>query len=353
MILKGLLEQAFIDKPADKWPTFDGMLLDRAEFLTSSQVASCLRQSFFEKNGKQFPHQGFRGNGFTERGKALESWLVEQLLPLTSRGFKFWFIGKQQRSFYDADIGLSGTPDGILELPDGTKILLEFKTYDPRSNTNNFPRRKHVLQTQQNMYLVNKCMDWKIKQAILWYINASDVFESYEFDLEYDEEAIALCKQRAEILWEAQGPEDLDPEGILNGDCEYCPAFRHCSAYVGTKKLMMEAAGSGSGNFLLPPVEALEITKDELRLINDYLEARTISLANEKTFETMKHKTKEVIKRLGGGFIMDGVALTYKEEPGKVTIDKAQMIVDGIDIEHYSKVGRPYGVLNVGKPPKR
>ncbi len=349
MILKGLLEQAFADAPPDSWPTYDGMELDRSEFLTSSQVATCLRQSYFEKHADQFPHEGFRGNGYTERGHAIEAWLVSKLLLLTGRGFKFYFIGEMQRSFYDPILGLSGTPDGVIEFPNGQRVLLEFKSFDPRSNTNNFPRRKHVLQTQQNMFLVNQCLGWDISEAIIFYINASDVFDCYEFPIAYDEKEVELCKQRALLLWEADGPEDLEPEGILTGDCEYCPAFRHCSAFVGTKK-MLEAAGTGSGNFLLPPVGELEIAEAELRLIEQFLSMRSDHLAAEKEFEKIKTSTKELVRRLGGGFIIDGEALTYKEEPGRITLDKAALIKAGIDVAKFEKVGRPYGVLTVGKP---
>jgi hypothetical protein len=349
MIFKELLKQALDSAPADTWPTYDGMVLDRSDFLTSSQVASCLRQSFFEKNAAQFPHEGFTGNGYTERGHAIEAWLVGKLQYLQTAGYRFFFTGEHQRSFYDPEIGLSGTPDGVMQFPNGKRILLEFKSFDPRSNTTYFPKRKHIWQTVQNMYLINKCLKWDIKEAILLYINASDVFDTHEFVVEYDEKIIAECMARAGMLWEATSPEQLDPEGILTGDCEYCAAFRHCSAYIGTKKLV-EAAKGSAGNFLLPLVGEVIPSEDEIKLVERFLVLRDEDLTLAKVYEEVKDAVKVVVRRLGGALIIGDQMLTYSEEPGKKGIDQEAMKKDGIDVALYTKLGRPYGVLKVVKP---
>jgi hypothetical protein len=349
MLVSSILKEAIASTPKNKWPTYDGHYLDRTEFLTSSEVAGCLRMAFFAKHVDRFPHQSYESNGYAERGHAVEAWLVEKfrfIAPL--RGVTFQYLGDDQRSFYDADLGLSGTPDGVLTMQDGENILLEFKSFDPRKNTRAFPLKKHVYQCIQNMFLVNKCLGLKghhfIKRAMILYVNASDLFDQYEFQIDYDEEILRECADRAVSLWEADEPTELEPEGILNGDCEYCKATNHCSACIPEDKALA-AARRSAGNFsqTVSKVDELDLTADELDTIAEFIDLKRVGSEVEKMLEEHKKNLHNIFDKVGPVIqLPDGRSLMEDMMAGRASVDKVALEAAGIAIEDYQKVGAPY-----------
>lgn len=337
MLVKSIIADSVKNATPDKWPTFDGGELDRNEFLTSSEVAGCLRKAFFAKYADEYPHQTFTGNGFTERGHNVEAWIVSKMV---GTGNRLLYVGRDQRSFYDADIGLSGTPDGILITPSGEMILLEFKSYDPRSNVKKFPKKQHIYQCNQNMYLVNKCLNYKIKKAIILYVNASDYLDQYEFAIDYDEGIVAECIERAELLWSAKKPDDVEAEGMINGDCDYCKATGHCSDCVGVSK-MLEVAKSGKGNFLIPPMGDF-LGENSVAVVDAFLVEYLADKEKKASLEDLKQEVKILLKDQGTAFDTGTHIISMAEMEGRVTLDKKALAADGIDIAKYEKVGAPY-----------
>lgn len=214
------------------WPTYDGKMLDRSQYVSSSEAGFCLRRIFFSKN-VTLPEGKVRW-GFFERGNSHEEWLVNKLRSASSE-WKFLHVGDEQVSFYAGY--QSGTPDGIgLNEETNETVLLEFKSIDPRTKVSALPKREHVLQVIQNMDLVEECYDLEFDYGLLAYFDASDYAATYEFMIDRNHPQVASTmvdlEVRAERVMNATSADELEAEGMYNGGCKYCPFTSQCSASV-------------------------------------------------------------------------------------------------------------------------
>lgn len=259
-------------------------------------------------------------------------------------------MGDDQRSFYDAEQGISGTPDGIMYTPDGKIYLLELKSIDPRFNKKNLPKKGHIPQTVQNMHLVETCLGFKLDGGILFYIDASDIWDVREFAVAYDHDLVELSTARADKLWSAVEPDDLEAEGVYSGDCDLCPFTHHCSQSVSLQKLMEEKADVAIP-FLVANAEPTPLPIGDQEVIGTFLAARTVAAEMEKTKEAVADTVKKLVMD-HGGFVKldDGTSLIATMSPGRATIDKALLVGRGIDIDEVTKCGKPFVTLNVKEP---
>lgn len=210
-------------RPPQKWPTYDGRELDRTKFVTASEAAACERMIWY---GKKYPKHKLERWGFAERGHSSEAWHVEQL---KHSGAKVIMVGDQQASLYYGK--LSGTPDGFMVLPE-EHVLMEFKGIDPRAGRSKFPTARHTTQVQINMDLARKCLRWNVERAYILYTNAADYQDMLEFSVEYDPIVAEYHQARADIILNAESADELEPEGIHNGDCKFCDFRDKCSGAV-------------------------------------------------------------------------------------------------------------------------
>lgn len=350
-MLKELYEQARSLEGEKVWPTYDGKLLDRKEFLSSSEIGRCIRWSFFSKYPEKYPLPVGKGgnNGFAERGHAIEAHFVEKIKHLEQIGYKFEYVGDDQRSFYDADLGLSGTPDGVMTTPDGRKFLLELKSIDPRFNKANLPKKGHIPQTQQNMYLVEKCLNIKFDGGILFYIDASDVWNVKEFAVSGYNEIVEWAQERANQLWEATDPEMVEAEGLYSGDCDLCPFTHHCSQHISTATLLAKAKEAGSP--FLESLEPTELKAEERGAIYMFLDARASEKEHAKEKEEVEDEVKQMVMEHDGLIrLEDGTCLVATLTAGRATIDKALLVGKGIDLDEVTKLGKPFITMNVKEP---
>jgi hypothetical protein len=350
-MLKELYEQAISLTPETQWPTFDGKLLDRSEFLTSSEVSKCLRWTYFEKNKEKFPRPvGKSGNnGYAERGHAIEAAFVKKIKLLEKYGYIFEYMGDDQRSFYDADLGLSGTPDGVMTDPQGKVWLLELKSIDPRFNKKNLPKKGHIPQTNQNIYLVNHCLGTSITESCLFYIDASDIWDTKEFGHTYSGEMLNVSIERAELLWGAESQDDLEPEGIYSGDCDLCPFTHHCSQTLDTNKLLQTLVEKNSP--FLQSVEPTTLSAEQQELVDTFLIARNATLHYEKVKDNLSGEVKKLVIDNGGFLITeDHTVLKADLSAGRESIDKMALVALGVDLEAVTKQGKPFVTLTVKEP---
>jgi hypothetical protein len=220
------------------WPTYDGKQLDRSQFVTSSEILNCARRIKFEKAAiAAYGPLPFPNWGYAERGNIIEAWIVEMF---KLAGTELLFGGKDQRSFYvDKQ---SGTPDGMVRYKSGYWVL-ELKSIDPRTNTRFLPKENHVAQLQQNMDLVATCLDTSVYGGSLFYIDASNLQKSLQFDIDVDHAYAGQLQERAERIMEAPSPADLPSEGMHNGDCDRCTFTAECSQIVAGDLTQLQKAG--------------------------------------------------------------------------------------------------------------
>ncbi len=221
------------------WPTYDGKELDRSKFVTSSEVEQCLRRIKFRKvMGKQ----GFPNWGYAERGNIIEEWVVSKL---TAGGVNLKYAGKNQVSFYDTY--QSGTPDGLIDFRDGY-WLKEFKSVDPRTNYSNLPKLDHRSQVQQNIELVQVCLKKPVYGGTIFYVDASNLQKTKQFDVAPDHSQQARLEERAHKVMTAASPSELPTEGMLTGDCDRCEFVEQCNALVAGDLSSLERATNGHFN---------------------------------------------------------------------------------------------------------
>lgn len=336
-----VINQAIAAIPPKQWPTFDGKVLDRSEFLSSSEVAFCLRRAFFGKYPEKYtPASRYENNGFAERGNAVEAWVVDFFGRLAAQGYTFEYMGDKQRSFYLADIGISGTPDGVMTTPEGLKYLLEIKSIDPRFNKSKLPKKGHIHQTLQNWALVEECLDIDIVGGVLIYFDASNLFDIKSFELEWSDEVFAKSLVRAKTLWEATSPDELEPEGVYEDDCEYCLFKAQCSEHVKLNNVLL-AAGASAAPFL-EDGDDTPLPVGERLAVEQWLAAREGAKQYKSELDEVRGEVDKIIANNHGVIKVEGNIVLSKMWPGRETIDKKLMAADGLDISKYVKVGAPY-----------
>jgi CRISPR/Cas system-associated exonuclease Cas4 (RecB family) len=341
---------ADMDLPVKQWPTYDGKMLDRSKYMTSSTVAQCLRKSFYDR---QVGSEGvFIDNGFAQRGHAIEAWLVEKLSNMHKHGYQVLYAGKNQRSFYDVDLGISGTPDGLVRLPNnGEYVIIEIKSIDPRTNKGNLPKPAHIMQVQQNIFLVANCLGIEINRGFLLYIDASNLFEQYEFEIAASED-IENIVMRAQQVEDAKSAEDLPAEGIINSTCDYCQNTAACSVLVAKQIQAVKASGASffEGDSL-PDVVRRDFTDEENTYLDKFLSYDTAAKENEDLAKIYKPAIKNMIAERGGSFSWQGALFSLQARAGLVTFDKdkVQALCDMTQtpMGTVQKVGAPFTVMAV------
>jgi len=324
--------------------------------VTSSTVSQCLRKSFFDS----VVGAGFTDNGFAQRGHAIEAWLVDRLEPMRNKGYKIEYMGYDQRSFYSADLGMSGTPDGLITFPavgsvPGETILIEIKSIDPRTNKGKLPKPNHVLQVQQNMMLVNECLGLKIERAALLYIDASDLFDQHEFIIDYDEDVVEKVIARARAVNEASNAAELPAEGMVTGNCDYCSHYKACTSIVAQR--MVTAKASGSNFFATLESESGEPpapftpTVDEMRAMDTYLMTYKAAKDFEKRAEEVKPEIKKMLSENNGLVRWGNAEFLLTARAGLVTFDKDKIVSlcaqTQTPVGDVQKVGAPFTVMAV------
>lgn len=222
------------------WPTYDDSgPLPRHKFVTSSEVGKCARMVRFSKDAGPQPHQTLPNWGYAERGNIIEEWAVKML---RLAGVELEYAGTDQRSFYTGV--QSGTPDGVA--PYGKCLwAYEFKSIDPRKRVSDLPNEAHVKQLHQNMDLMETCLDKVVLGGSLFYINASNLQQTYQFNVGADHALWAELQARAEWIMAAESPAALPPEGMSTSDCDYCGFTEQCSRIVGEGLTGLQNAGNG------------------------------------------------------------------------------------------------------------
>jgi len=237
----------YLDTYASAINRFDPM--DRTSTVGASDVGQCERKVWYTKHvGTEFeavPDAEYVDSyGAKLRGTLFENVFWAPGLKATF-GERLLFAGEDQQTFVSGY--LSATPDGLLTkltieersliskmtgdetATIGTEIMVEAKTYDPRTNLAD-PKTENVFQTHVQMGLVRELTPYKPTHSILSYTDASWWDTGSEFIIEFDPQIYANAKSRAERIMTASSAEQMSPEGWIGGgrECEYCPFTKAC-----------------------------------------------------------------------------------------------------------------------------
>ena len=347
--------QAIADRePVTKlWPAYDEGYIERGTYLSSSETGTCLRKAYYDRHDKP----GFEPNGFAERGHVIEDWLVRKILPLRNLGYKIEYVGEDQRTFYIDDLGISGTPDGLITIPkngeDGEPVVIEIKSIDPRTNKSNLPKRNHVMQAQQNMLLMSRCLNLNIKRAMLLYIDASNLFDQVEFEIPWDEAMQEELLQRARDLDYATNAAALEAEGMMNDGCTYCTHGAPCSALVTARLAVAKKAGGSFFDDESPSglTKVFNPSPEETIALQRYIASRELSEQGKDGMAEHDEEIRQMIADNGGSIYWAGATLTLGVQAGIVTLDKDKVSAlaekNQMKLADLQKQGSPFTKLSV------
>jgi hypothetical protein len=269
------IKAATLTQEHKRWPTFDGKMLKRHNFLSASESTKCIRSLSFQKRAEvtttpndnhfaDMPNEDFdklvdglgarSPIGYFDRGDNIEEWAVKRLRDGLPEHMDLLFAGTEQRSFYTENARVSGTPDGLLiDLEQHLMWIVEFKSV---SEVPGAPKSDHVNQTQVNAgliaYLIHTMGSEKFAETtmmreylvegelpkmmggLLLYIDSSNYMDQRQFTLEFDQgEAFMEVGKKALSLFTSKGqiqrPVDLPGEGIEKRSCYFCKHKRECA----------------------------------------------------------------------------------------------------------------------------
>lgn len=330
---------------------------DRTKTIGASEQFQCIRRTFYMKRGYQ-PDDDFKESyGATTRGSLLEAhYVVPALRSNMPSGSEILWAGDDQVTLIKER--LSATPDGLITgLPrdalkdygiddiESDSILVEIKTFDSRLDLKE-PKPVHVGQAQQQMGLTHETTNHRPEYTVVLYVNASWLDDVRPFVVKRDPKVYEACKTRAKLVYTAQDPKELTPEGKLRGgsECDYCPFAKQCSmAQVG--RIPEEVKGSP------------DLDLNEEAELASLIVGASDAAAAEKEAKTRKAATQEALKdflvRTGKRFARtrDGSSVAWSKIAGRKSYDLERIVEDtGIDLADYTVEGQPSERITVKGP---
>lgn len=206
---------------------------DRSKSVGASEVFRCPKYVWLSKEEirkqqkENTPTPLNERGGFMMRGKVMEDYYIVPVMKHIF-GDNVKGLGDDQETLVAKETEyLTATPDGFLVDPEtGETVLVEFKTFDPRSYPTE-PKPEHVLQTHVQMGITGT------RKTYLIYVNASDYFDFVVFQIEFDEQIYKRAIERAKQIMTAKSPDELDSTiNQLRGECYTCKFYynKQCPA---------------------------------------------------------------------------------------------------------------------------
>ena len=282
---------------------------DRSQTVGASEIGECARMVWFGKSGADPDLEYVDGDGFRDRGHAMERWAIERMLE-NGADLKHTVVDGQLTL---VDGFISGTPDGLY----AGKWSLDVKSFDPRKSR--FPEPPHVMQVKvaANLWKLPK-----IEGSVLCYINASDYADVREFVFPIDPQALVTAKDRARMIMAAEKHTDLPAEGWIAQECGLCPFVRQC-------------IGKKPEDGKLPDEQLAQLAElDKL--------ARAAKVEALAATERERAAKLDIMNFLRAAKVrrVPGVARVTVTD-GRQTLDTEAMEKAGIDLSLYRKAGRP------------
>lgn len=321
---------------------------ERKRYINGSEAGTCIRKQWYFNNGADT--DGPDETGYGRRGNWLERYMLE---CLRRTNIPMRFSGDDQVQLVDEERRISCTPDGLAEYADKNDntyyFVPEFKTFDPRTNTDYLPKPEHVDQLRISMEMLDACRhdlpepigDAPITHGLIFYMNCSNFNDVRCFRVERDRTTLDRIERRAKKLLGTKKPERLPREGKEAGgrECrQRCIFNKVCGIDVDVSGMGTSASGrANAGSAFHTAVVSYVTAKAEEKTI----EARVEKFKEEVKAE-LKRRKKEVLN-------IDGFRVALNKKAGRVSIDRQAAEDDGVDLSKYEKHGKPYEELKVTK----
>ena len=344
-----------------------GRVWDRSQTAGASEVFSCIRKVWFEKLGRTFgqvPDEDY----VEDWGAMLRGTLYEEhhIAPAIKTQMPLLVYPTIEVLYSAADAQgtlvsgrASATPDGLIDgLPFGCSvrvraprrgvditipniqsdcIVIEFKTIDPRANLIQ-ERQKHHDQTQVQLGAFHELTAHKPHYSIILYVDASFLSIVTPFVVEYNPDIYPLAKQRADQIYAAKSPGELEPEGRFSGDCEYCKWCKAC----GTERVNRIPQYDKDETATPETIEKMDgLVKAKQDAENAFKEA-------ENALELAKEKIKDfLLSRNTSKMKGPGWTVTWYSSEGKKSLDQKALVASGVDLEPFMRQGAPFDTVRI------
>jgi hypothetical protein len=265
----------------------EGFSHDRVKTVGASEIGACARMVGYRKSSTPSDPGYVDSSGAAARGDVMEDgWSAPLLrLAIENVGGKLLWAGQEnQMSLVNQKAWVSATPDGlaikmpwdclakygvptiltgeVVEGADQECIVTEFKSIDPRTNSDKLPKSQHVDQVNLQMGLIRsteftdeetgELVKYAPTYGIIIYTDAADYAKMQVAVVKYDHEGYLGQLTRAKNImltagWRMtdEGPkwlgaenakevEALRPEGKIAGssECRYCAFSKRCLGYA-------------------------------------------------------------------------------------------------------------------------
>ncbi|MBT8410214.1 MAG: hypothetical protein KJP02_00260 [Octadecabacter sp.] len=333
---------------------------DRSQTVGASEVFTCLRQVWFDKLGKEHGHEPDADYvdrwGATLRGSIIEDhFVVPAIAGHLPKGLEASHYGDDQvtfrigRSSATPDCLITGFPEGcqvvvkygetevVIEDIKSDCLVLEVKSLNPMIELFD-EKTVHKGQAITQMGHFKENTKYDPHYAIIIYINASWLDDIDPFVVEYDENVYANAKQRSQDVFEVTDPNEILPEGKMDGQCTYCRWRAACGTAIISS---------------IPELDVGDVDTELREYMNEVVDEYKLAKEAEEKATYAKKKAQENLKEL----LTEAQVRKVKEEgswsiswskiAGRKTFDKKAAEADGMDLSPYMKEGNPYDVLRV------
>ena len=309
--LKDVVTRAILNK--EKW--------DRSKFVGASEIADCPLKIYFNKIGKS----EFKGNGKTERGRAIEIALISLL---KKGGLDIRYHDghvNHQKGIKHPDFPVVVHPDGIIYQNSKSYAVLEVKSVGSEYFRKiKEPLNSWVVQTRFNAYMAG------LKKAVLVAVNASDLedVKEWEFDAMDEIEALALLEKAKKIMTAVE--MEIEPFAQPREDrCKWCEFKNECSnVWMPSEEAKEKEVETDEVKEPLEKLKKAKELKDEAKELETQAKAQILNTA--KKYEAAKLRSGNLL----------AIVETRK---ARVTIDTKKLFAEHpeIDKSKYEKVGKP------------
>lgn len=245
---------------------------NRMQTVGASEIGMCERRVGLEKLlGREGWDKGYDPNlGITFRGQVMEAAIAVPVVrqAIRNHNVTLEWTGDRQKTFIHG--AMSCTPDGLVKTGMGGVVeydmladydipnlpgvwpmfLTEFKSFDPRSNAEKFPKNVHVKQVNSQIGIVRRVggpFARELEHGVILYFDASNYRNVKIHPVTYDDGLFKAQELRATRIMDkvatAKAHDDdaikyltrsLKPEGYIKGgdECVYCPFAKRCGGLM-------------------------------------------------------------------------------------------------------------------------
>jgi hypothetical protein len=325
-------------KGADAIDARQTLSAERSDYLNASEALTCIRKQVYSKLDAE--QDGPQDWGFARRGKWGEIYMVDRLRAANA---PLLFAGDEQVAIADDELRIRCTPDGLVLDVETDDLIwgIEFKTIDPRTNTDRLPRDEHYAQLQIGMAMFDRHRDEfpelegrKIAGGLLLYMDASNYNLLHTFPVPHAPKILDRLAGRASRVLNTTDPARLPREGKQNGgqECRQRCAF--------TRICGVDGAGSSTA-------QGVKAGADPATQVEAYLAGKSMVERYKADQDAAAERLKAILQKNGvSSMVIDGHSVSLTTRAGSVSYAKVvKEHCPDVDLEPYR--GNPSEILKV------